>query len=190
MRVIVVTPPEPVVSWDDADAHLRLFGDDSDKAYVEGLIASATAHLDGPAGGWLGRAIGAQTLEARLDNFDCGSIRLPFEPVREIDAVRYIDAAGAEVTIDPAQYELQGASLVPAYGATWPTPRWARETVRITYQAGYAAGKVPAPIKTAILMMVGDWYQNRETSVPSANATAVPMAADVAALLQPYRVYR
>ena len=56
MRVFVVTPPEPVVSIDEAKDHLRVDGDGED-ALIEGLVAAATGHIDGP-NGWLGRAIG------------------------------------------------------------------------------------------------------------------------------------
>lgn len=66
MRVIVVEPPKPVVTWEEADQHLKLDGDTSQKSFVEGLIAAATAHIDGPDG-WLGRALGVQTLEAQVD---------------------------------------------------------------------------------------------------------------------------
>jgi uncharacterized phiE125 gp8 family phage protein len=186
MRVVVVTPPAPVVSWQEADHHLRLYGDEDQKTYVEALIAAATAHIDGPEG-WLGRCIGVQTLEARLDNFDCGSIRLPYPPVIDVVSVGYVDAAGVVQTVDPAGYELAGA-LVPVFDAAWPTPRLQREAVRIRYRAGYET--TPAPIKAAILLMVQDLFSNRGSVVASSNATAVPMSTTVEALLQPYRVYR
>ncbi|WP_420141759.1 head-tail connector protein [Sphingomonas sp.] len=186
MRVVVVDPPVPVVTWDDADKHLRLFGDDGERDYIEALIAAATAHIDGP-GGWLGRAIGVQTLDAYLDNFDCGSIRLPYPPLIEVLEVEYIDANGVATLVPGTDYSLAGVSLAPGYGLSWPTPRWQREAFRVRYRAGYT--EVPAPIKAAILLMVGDLYQNRETSVPTANATAVPMSTTVDALLIPYRVY-
>jgi hypothetical protein len=70
MRVVVITPPAPLVTWPDADKHLKLDGDETDRDYVQGLIAAATGHIDGP-GGWLNRALGEQTLEARFDGFGC-----------------------------------------------------------------------------------------------------------------------
>jgi hypothetical protein len=50
MRAFVVTPPAPVVSWDDVVGPLGLEGDTSQRTYVESLIAAAIGHLDGRGG--------------------------------------------------------------------------------------------------------------------------------------------
>lgn len=188
MRVVVIEGPEPVVTWEEADAHLRLDGDAEQKPYVESLIASVTAHLDAPKG-WLGIALGRQTLQARFSLLGQDSIVLPYGPVSELVTVKYLDAAGVEQTADNADFELLGNELVSA-GAVWP---WAgassrREAGRVTYLTGYE--EVPAPIKAAILMMVADLHRFRTTaSDMNITATAIPMAATAEALLQPYRVY-
>lgn len=211
MRVIVITPPDPVVVWEELDAHLRLDGDETQRTYVESLIAAATALIDGPAG-WLGRALGPQTLEARFDAFwehrrhpgvqvrSCpGEIRLPFPPVIDIVSVKYIDLSGVEQTISSSAYELRGCELAPVYGTSWPMPRWQPEAVRVQFRAGYAEDltadplvpAVPAPVSAAIKLMVGDLYANRETVLDArANAAvAIPMSTTVEALLAPYRIY-
>ena len=54
----------------------------------------------------------------------------------------------------------------------------------MTYVAGVADSAVPAPIKHAILLMVGHWYANREAVAPG-QMHEVPMAVD--ALIRPYR---
>jgi hypothetical protein len=67
MIVNVIEPPGEVISLVDAKKHLRVdHGDDDD--YITGLVAAAVAWLDGPAG-WLGRALGVQTLELVTDRF-------------------------------------------------------------------------------------------------------------------------
>jgi uncharacterized phiE125 gp8 family phage protein len=185
MRVTVVAPPAPVVTWEEADQHLKLAGDTEEQAYVESLIAAATGHIDVPAG-WLGRSIGLQTLEARLDAF-C-EIALPFPPVIDIVSVKYLDTDNVEQTLAPDQYELMGNRLVTAWNVSWPS--WLRraEAVRIRYRAGYQT--VPDPIRAAILLMVGDMFEFRETAqTGSAQATAVPMSTTVANLLGPFRVW-
>jgi len=200
MRVIVVSPPAPVVTWAEADQHLRLDGDDEQRPMVERLVKAATQHIDGPDG-WLGRALGLQTLEARLCGFGGGLIRLPYPPVVDIVSVHYLDGAGLPVLVDPDAYELFGAELGNAWGKSWPTPgayRGHAETVRIQYRAGYAVDaeadpvvpNVPEPIKQAILLMVGDMYRFTETaSDMNVTPTSIPMSTTVERLLSPYRVY-
>jgi uncharacterized phiE125 gp8 family phage protein len=188
MRVFVVTPPAPVVTWADADKHLRFFGDPTEQAYVESLIEAATATIDGPDG-WLGRALGAQTLEARFDSSEsCHLLELPCRPIRTVLSVKYLDANKQLITADPAGYELFGSELAPDGEWQWQGGFFGRETIRVQYVAGYAT--LPAPIRAAILLMVGDLFANRQTVVPTANATAVPMSLTVESLLQPYRVFR
>lgn len=187
MRAFVVAPPAPIVTWEDADKHLRLAGDTDEQTYVQSLIAAATAALDGPEG-WLQRAIGVQTLEARADEFDACGLTLPCRPIISITSVKYLDADGAEQTLAADQYELMGSEVLPAFGVTWPTAGDHREAVRIRYQAGYAT--VPAPIRAAILLMVGDLYEFRESAHTGSNqASAIPMSTTVERLLASYRVW-
>ena len=189
-RVIVTVPPERFVSIDIAKRHLRVDGDDDD-LLIGTFIDAATAHIDGPDG-WLGRAIGVQTLEAGLDGFVCDPISLPYPPAISIIGIVYDDVSGMERVLDPATYEFRGGVIGSAWGKSWPTTRAYRgssRSVRVTYRAGYES--VPAPIVVAILMMVGDLYRFRTTASDTSMATsAIPMSVGVETLLQPFRVYR
>jgi uncharacterized phiE125 gp8 family phage protein len=200
MRIVVVTPPAPVVTWEEAEQHLRLDGDVEQKPLVERLIAAATAHIDGPQG-WLGRALGLQTLETFLPAFGVTSICLPYPPAVDIVSIGYVDGDGATVAMEAADYELRGPMLRPAWPKSWPSAQWRGsdgETVRIRYRAGYAVDpaaevvtpNVPEPIKAAILLMVGDLWHARATVATGAAMAMVPMSATVESLLQPFRVYR
>lgn len=188
MRVFVITPPDPL-DLDEVKAHLRVEGDDEDRL-IQAYVAAATAHIDGPDG-WLGRAIGIQILEARCDILTCGDcIRLPFSPVIELVSVSFLDATGVEQMADLDEFELMGRDLVASGdGWAWQGGSTRREAIRIRYRAGYET--VPAPIKAAVLLMVGDLYNNRETAVAgsSASAVAVPMSTTVTNLLAPFRVF-
>lgn len=197
MRVFVVIPPPPVVTLDEVKAHLKVDGADED-ALIEGYVAAATGHIDGPDG-WLGRSLGVQTLEARRDNLCCGgAIRLPYPPVIEPVSISYLDAGGVEQMADLDDVEVMGADLV-ATGAAWPWTGGSsrREGVRIRYRAGYAPDEsgdepkstLPGAIRAAILLMVGDLYRNRE-GVAAAAVSQVPMSTTVENLLAPYRIYR
>lgn len=186
MRTVVVVPPEPVVSWAEADAHLRLSGDGSQRIYVESLIAAATAHIDGP-NGILRRAVGEQTLELR----GCGfhhTLTLPFGPVSALTSVKYLDAAGVEQTVAPEVYYSAGDYLYLGHGQAWPSPRGDAECVRIRYVAGWTVAEIPPSLKAAVLLLVGHWYANREAVVVGDSTATLPMAVD--ALLAPYRYMR
>lgn len=186
MRVSVVTQPQPAVLWADADAHLRLGGVTAEQTYVEGLIAAATAHIDGPEG-WLGRAIGVQTLEMRMDAFPQDDFKLPFPPSIDIISVKYLDGSGVEQTVDNSLYELRGSTLGLSWNSAWPAAARHPEAVRIRYDAGYA--EIPAPIRAAILIMTADLYRFRE-SAAAGQMSEVPMSTTVCNLLSPFRIIK
>ena len=195
MRVVVVTPPEPVVTIEEAKRHLKQDSDD-DAQLIAAYVAAATAHIDGPDG-WLGRSIGVQTLEARADMFR-DAMALPCGPVIDITSIEYLDAAGTVVAVSPQDFEVRGWLVGSAFGRRWPSVGGHSEAVRIRYRAGYEprvvegqdpVSTVPAPIKAAILLMTGDLYRNRDTSSGTA-ATTIPMSTTVENLLSPFRVFR
>lgn len=185
--VVVIDPPVPILGLAEAKAHLRV-DDDADDALIGSLIAAATAHIDGPAG-WLGRALGRQTLELRRCGFpDCGWIALPCRPIHAIVQVAYDDPAEAPRTFDPASCGLYDRTLMPAPGLSWPAAASRPESLRIRYTAGYEGGQVPAPILAAVKLMVGDLYRHRETAAIG-TLSSVPMNTTVAALLAPFQVW-
>jgi uncharacterized phiE125 gp8 family phage protein len=190
MSVVVIEPPEGlVVSLVEAKKHLRVDDVDNDD-YIEALIKVATANLDGPDG-FLGRSLLTQTLELKLNQFRHCPTPLPFGPVQNIWGVYYDDSDGVERTLNPSAYRLIGdalnASIVLAYNQAWPATRRQDEAVRIQYVTGYGmAADVPAPIKQAILLMIGNLYENREEVVVGQTTVRLPMAVDH--LLSPYRI--
>ena len=189
MRIFVVTPPDAVVSLEEAKDHLRVRHDEEDEL-IRAYVAAATSHIDGPHG-WLGRAIGVQTLEVRFPAFGtCGWIALPYPPAIDIVSVEYVDDNGASATLDPEAYETSGGMLRPTWPGSFPAAAWrgaAGETVRIQYRAGYEI--VPPAIKAAILLMVGDLYANRETVAIGFSVASVPMSTTVDNLLSPFRAF-
>ena len=186
MRVVVITAPDPVVSYAEAVARLKLAGGGAEQADIEAMIAAATRLFDAPRG-FLGRAIGEQTLELRCDNLvdDYGDpLKLPFPPIAAIISVKYLDDGGVEQTLPGGDYELIGEELWPTPDASWPTPMARREAVRIRYSAGY--DDVPENVAGAILLAVGDMYRFRETigvqkyeELPSAGSIANLLAGEM-----------
>lgn len=186
MSVVVITPPELVVDLATAKAHLRVDHDDDD-ALIGVYLGGAQGAIDGPSG-WLGRAIGVQTLELRLASFQAqdwrlpggyawdGSvwpnwthwpfdrIRLPYPPLITVTSITYEDLTGADVVLDESGWRAlataDSGAVVPTFGDIWPAGRIEANAVRIRYQAGYATA--PPAIVSAILMATAGLYANRE----------------------------
>lgn len=189
MIVRVITPPAPIVTWADAQKHLRV--EDEEQGYVEGLIDAATSWIDGPAG-WLGRAIGVQTLELADSGF--GNDRLPFPPLITVETITYLGTDGVDHEMVEGDFmQLMNGSIAPLAGQSWPAVGSSSEAVRVVYTAGYppvgdpSVSTVPPAIKQAILLLIGHWYRNRESVVTGTIATSLPLAVE--ALLSTYRVW-
>src|SRR5690606_28165025 len=131
MTVRVIVPPEPIVTPGDIPGSHA--GND---AAVTRAIAAATRTIDGPSG-WLGRALGPQTLELS-GWFGCERVRLPFPPIIDIVSVVTEDRDGNAETVDPSMYRRDGDCLVVKPGASWVT----RPVHRIRYEAGYDGEEV------------------------------------------------
>jgi uncharacterized phiE125 gp8 family phage protein len=179
MRVVVVEPPAAAVSLEEAKRHLRVDHPDDD-ALITSLIAAAQGHVDGP-GGWLGRAIGVQTLEARLSGMPGCGVLLPYPPLVGVQEISF-----EGVTIDPQTYRLADSEdrITLQRGASWPASGQADGSVKIRYRAGYV--EVPAALKVAILLMAADWYAVRENSV-AGSRSKIPVSAEM--LLAPFRMF-
>lgn len=194
---ILVTPAEMLpVSLAEARAHLRLDAVDDD-AVVTALIAAATAHLDGWTG-VLGRCLVEQVWRQDFDAF-ARCLPLPLGPVIEASTVTWRNSAGQIATVAISNYSLRtdaGGRSVVRFKDSYALPTDLHEVaaISVTYRAGYETtpgdgesdpvSSVPAPIKAAILLLVGNWFENRE-SVTAGSMSELPMAVN--ALLYPYR---
>lgn len=182
MGQTLVTPPASFpVTLEEAKAQCRVRHSDED-TFINGLIAAATEHVEKQ----IGRAIIAQTWRLTLDQFS-DAMQLPLSPVIGVDLVEYSDPDGFTQTASASLYTVDTVSepgwVVLNNTAEWPETIDAVGAVRITYEAGYTT--VPAPIKHAILLLIGHWFNHREAVGDPAQA--LPMAVD--ALLVNYRAY-
>lgn len=189
LKPVQTAPPGTnPVSLAEAKAHVR-FEEADDDTLITALIGAATTHLDGWSG-VLGLALMPQNWR---QDYACFASRmsLPFGPVQSITSIQYFDFDGVLQTVPDTDYILYEDSLSPyvclAPGASWPGSLQTRaNAVQVLFVAGYAdAAAVPLPIKQAILLLVGHWYENRE-AVNIGNITSeLPLA--VASLIAPYR---
>jgi hypothetical protein len=111
--------------------------------------------------------------------------------------VFYLDGNGDEQQVQDSTYTVddvdEPAGIVPVNGI-WPIAGCFPNAVRVRFTAGYvdatnspATDNVPAPIKAAIKLLVGDLYANRETMLTGQRAAAVTLPWAAEQLLRPYR---
>lgn len=184
--VLVTAAATTPVTSTEAKAHLRVDGSGED-ALITSLVQAATDHLDGYSG-ILGRCMVTQTWRQDFDAFT-RTMRLPLL-ADEIDSIKHRSAAGTLSTVSSDDYSLK-ADQIGSYvrfndDYEFPTDLAQSQAVLVEFTAGYGnAAAVPAPLKFAILLLIGHWYAHREAAAPGA-VTELPMA--VAALITPYRV--
>jgi uncharacterized phiE125 gp8 family phage protein len=194
LKPVCVTPPDagdPLVTLAEAKAQVHVDHEDHD-AYIQSLIDTTTAHLDGYSG-ILGRCLVTQTWRVALARWPRDRcIRLPFPNAAPTGLV-YADADGVDQTLDAALWsgytdalggfvQLKKAFTAPAVDAD------RLDAIRVTFTAGYgAAADVPAAIKHAMKLMIGHFYENREEVAvgQSLFVAQIPVGAD--RLLAPYR---
>lgn len=191
MNLTVVTPPsvEPV-SLTEAKLHLRV-----DHSIEDTLITALIQTAREKAEAFTRKRFIETQLRLDLDRFPLGGgpIRLPYPPLIEVDSITYLDEDGDQVTLDDAAYRVvndpQGATIEPEFDYSWPVTRDVGAAVSVTYKAGYgdSAATVPGVIKTAMLLLIAHWYENREAVVVGTIAGALPLGVDT--LLRAERVF-
>lgn len=145
--------------------------------------------------------------------FRRGIIDLAKPPLTAVTELAYIDTSGTRTVIDPSLYKLDiqaaYARLEPVYGEFWPITQFSIATVEITTTSGYTDGVktpggstppdnapadgdplnlIPDPIKLAMLLLVGAFYENREEVLVGQIPTRLPFGVED--LLSPYRFVR
>lgn len=155
MRASVVVPPDPILTPAD------IAGDHAaDDAGVAAIIQAVTEEIDGPTG-WLGRAIGPQTIELLLSGFCFGrNLALPCPPVIGPVEISYLDADEVEQTVDAGSYRIIDNRIWFRPEFSFPTTFAAPDAVRISYVAGYngdavatgGTGDIPERIRQFIIL--------------------------------------
>ena len=179
-RVKVINgPSDDVIALNDLKSRLRInleYNDVNDDAVISALLKAAVARVDGPSG--LGYAMMSQTWRLTLDCFQ-DVIILPGSPIREVCSISYINTDGEEREVDEAVYklnlDLDAVSIEPNFNMTWPSTRSQNNAVKIDYKLGVTdRTKLAQDLVTAVAMLTGHWYENREASIIGVSAKELP----------------
>lgn len=183
MPTRLITPHAALpVSLAEAKLNLRIDGNEQD-TMIEAWLHGITAHAEHVTG----RSFINQTWRVTLDAFP-DAIELPV-PVSSV-TVKFLDEAGIEQTLDPADYLVDSASepgyAVPNVGKAWPTTYDRINAVNVDVVAGYGAteASVPNGIKLYILAKLVEQY---DPAIKAEKDTVQSSFID--RLLDPYKVY-
>lgn len=153
----VIPPPPSVepVTLDEAKAQLGVQDEDHD-ALIARLISAARAYCEA----YTGLLLAQRELTLRCDGFADFS-RLPVAPVTNVSAITYVAANGTSEALEDSIYEVRVDGLQTAIvlkpGQTWPIiEAGSRVSVALT------AGAAPEDVRHAILLLVGQNFEQRE----------------------------
>jgi uncharacterized phiE125 gp8 family phage protein len=182
-------PSTSILLLPDAKQHLRR-DDADDDTYITSLIGVVESHVDG-VDGILGLMLIQQSWQETANGFPPGDcFELDLMPVTSITSIQYYDDDNALQTLTTSDYAFHNGVLFSYVklntDKSWPSTYDRDDAVIVTYQGGYgtASTDVPTPILQAAKLLLGHYYENRESVIVGPASRALPMAVE--SLLRPY----
>lgn len=178
----IITPAAVTpVSLTDAKKHLKVSGtaeDDLITLYLEAATQMAESYLGI-------RLINTVVEEVYEEFTDIAFLRFP---AQSITSIKYDADDNTEKTVSTSVYTLNTYTepqiILKNVDQEWPTDLADNKNrIRVRYTSGFgsAPSDVPANIRAAILIILGDLHENREDRV-----SALPKASH--RLLEPWRI--
>jgi len=181
-------PTATPVSVAEAKTHLRIDSSfTADDTYIETLISVATFAAENYMNLWIMQ----QSWYLDIDSFpDYFNLLRGQNDDLIINSITYADTDNANQTLAASNYfgdgSMKPARIYFAPDATIPSTYDKPNAVVVDFTVGNRnASDVPAPIRQAILLMVGTYYETRQT-VSDRTYKEIPQSAEF--LLMPYRV--
>jgi uncharacterized phiE125 gp8 family phage protein len=184
MQLVIVTPPAdyPVslleicthlsVDYDDIDSDGVIELDSDTGTMLESIIAAGTDAVEDITS----RKLFTQTWKYFIDCFPCTNfIKIPFGNLQSVTHVKYKDSTGTSTTMTVnTDYIVetngdQCGRIVLPYATTWPSfTAYPSNPIEIQFVCGWDdTDEIPQKIKSAIKLICGDLYGNREGQVLS-----------------------
>jgi uncharacterized phiE125 gp8 family phage protein len=189
---LVTAPVSRPLSIGYVKKHL-IINDDNDDVLIELLLDSATAQVEGITN----RKLITQTWKYFLSEWPDGEyIALPFGELQSVTHVKYKDTAGTQTTWSAAEYivdtDSEPGRVVLDYGETWPgDDLYPSNPIEIQFVCGYGAVadvSAPAPLLHAIMLLVANGYENRQTYLNGTAMVATEVPGYLIGLLGDYRL--
>ena len=186
---VVSSPPAALpVEVDEVRAHCR--ADTSDDGVLGYYLDTAIGMVEA----YTGVALITRTVtftRSELDDW----MSLPVAPIQSVDFA-WLDANNTSHALDTSVYAVTGLNtLRPEMsllkGKSWPSMLAHPAAVTATAIIGYGltGTSVPAAIRHAIRLLVGDFYMNREDTIAERGVTPATLPNGVTTLLANYRIW-
>ena len=183
----VVTPATSnPITLTEAKTHLKV-DTTADDTFITNLIKSATSS----AQEYTNRFFIQTTIQQVGDKWEDIS-NLFKSPVLSVTNIKYIDPDGTLQTLNTDIYFVDDVNKPARIGLkpnkSFPEIIDRLNAVQVNYVVGIAAGadEVDEGIRQALLLTIGNWYQNRQAVVTGTIATELPMNAKF--LLDQYKI--
>tara|TARA_Y100000004_G_scaffold196046_1_gene264837 strand:- start:424 stop:1008 length:585 start_codon:yes stop_codon:yes gene_type:complete len=176
-----------VVTTAEAKTHLRVDNSDDDTLIANLIVAATQA-----AQNYTNRFFINHSVRMDCDTWDETEYFYK-SPIFSSTQVEYYGTSATVYDVwDSSNYIVdkvhEPARLLLQEDKTYPDLADRKAAIKLTYVSGYgtAASDVPQGIKQAVLLMVGNWYENRQEVVVGRIATEMPKSATY--LLDQYKV--
>jgi len=183
----VVTPATSnPLTLTEAKTHLKV-DTTADDTFITNLIRSATSS----AQEYTNRFFIQTTIQQYGDKWDDIS-NLFKSPVASVTHIKYVDTSGSLQTLSTDVYFVDDVNKPARIGLkpnqSFPDIIDRLNAIYVEYVVGIAAGsdEVDEGIRQALLLTIGNWYQNRQAVVTGTIATELPMNAKF--LLDQYKI--
>lgn len=201
--LVTIAPSAYPVSLTEAKTQLRIASADTTyDTEITRLITAASQWIERR----YGISIISQTRTQLQDNFyekypifrnflgpyySRYPVTLLYPPVQSVTFIKYYDTNGILQTLDAATYSIAGL-MTPTLGAqdietpriwpanSWPVFKWIPDTIQIKYISGFGADStyVPELIKTAVLMVLSHFFENRMEEITGDRISKFEMSID------------
>lgn len=202
-NLVTIAPTVYPVSASEAKNQLRIAsGDTTYDTEITRLITAASQWIERR----YGISIITQTRTQFQDNFyekypifrnflgpyySRYPVTLLYPPVQSVTFIKYYDTSQVLQTLDPATYTVTGL-MAQVQGAqdietprifpqsSWPEFKWIPDTIQIKYVSGFGdtSAYVPEVIKTAVLMCLSHFFENRMEEITGDRISKFEMSID------------
>jgi uncharacterized phiE125 gp8 family phage protein len=181
-----VASTEPI-SLEEAKLYLRVDNDDED-SIITSMITSVREKVES----LLWRPLISQTWKLYFDNLNDSEdaailaqqnaiISINKCPIQAIDSIQYVDSNGETQTWSSGNYQVDLISE-PCRVRLIAMPPMKADTMNalwFNFTAGYSDNdNIPKKILQAMYMLLGHYYEHRETVIVGVNSSELPMAVD------------